>query len=370
MSTDRAYWQISIKDPSKVPEVMDKLNQEAGTTGVPLHPMGKKYYALAKSVEDRLIEKWGPKILETEVNRLFYSGKYIESKRIMPEWVTMDPQQPGVATDDFHQWGDVSVDPSASDGEHWYHRMCRFPEAWDKLGWRQKSTPRGDFKIGHLDTGTTDHPVLGGISGTSGEWVDLASGTDTHEDDRDATDPNTDRGLLEMAGNGTRIGSVIYGDLVSYHRGGAPGAPVVPVRTGNSVVISEALPNAANPDDYCDGMDYAVAQGCAVLNSSMGGLLLAGGLSRMERSVREAYRAGVILCSAAGNVVETPQNPGRMPTSICLAAVNDHGLPWSGTAHGIEVDISAPGEGIWRADLFEQHGIRRYHFGNSGSGTS
>lgn len=82
MSTDRAYWQISIKDPSKVPEVMDKLNQEAGTTGVPLHPMGKKYYALAKSVEDRLIEKWGPKILETELNRLFYSGRYMESKRI------------------------------------------------------------------------------------------------------------------------------------------------------------------------------------------------------------------------------------------------------------------------------------------------
>jgi hypothetical protein len=72
--------------------------------------------------------------------------------------------------------------------------------------------------------------------------------------------------------------------------GGVPFADVIPIRVSESVVIF-------NDRNFCDAIDYAIAQGCEVLSMSMAGKPS----QRMAKAVNRAYEAGLVLVTAASN---------------------------------------------------------------------
>jgi thermitase len=69
----------------------------------------------------------------------------------------------------------------------------------------------------------------------------------------------------------------------------------------------------------------------------------------LERAIDRAIENGLIVCGAAGNYWPWVVYPARYEQVVAVAAVNCKKKPWSGSARGSSVDISAPGESVWRA---------------------
>jgi hypothetical protein len=70
--------------------------------------------------------------------------------------------------------------------------------------------------------------------------------------------------------------------------------------------------------------------------------------------VRRARDKGLILVAAAGNEVGFVVWPARFKEAIAVAATNVECGTWEGSSHGSAVDIAAPGESVWRAEVDKQ----------------
>jgi hypothetical protein len=77
----------------------------------------------------------------------------------------------------------------------------------------------------------------------------------------------------------------------------------------------------------------------------------------------------VILLAAAGNVWPRVVYPAKLDEVIAVAASNCKSKPWSDSASGKTVDISAPGESVWTATTTEKQNKREFSW-SRGNGTS
>jgi hypothetical protein len=142
--------------------------------------------------------------------------------------------------------------------------------------------------------------------------------------------------------------------------GVAPRASIVPLRVSNSVVhfsfsrLTRAIYHA---------VDVAKVD---VLSMSLGGPIPSEAL---ERALLYAIERGVIPLAAAGNVWPFVVYPAKYSHVVAVAATNCLDQKWSGSASGSAVDLSAPGESVWRAAAELKNGSARYKVGMS-SGTS
>jgi serine protease len=236
--------------------------------------------------------------------------------------------------------GDGDPDDPATNADYeWSLRKANVLEAWKLFGAR----PPGDgVRVGHPDTGYTPHPDLADPA-----RLLIADGYDYEDDDADPLD-DLDAGFLDNPGHGTGTGSVILsgvggisagaGPFVS---GAAPHALLIPIRTTESVVLFSMR-------GLRQAVDHAVAHGAQVISISLGGPFPGFGTRRvMERAVN----AGTIVLAAAGNEVETVVFPAAFDEVIAVAASNIRDKPWSRSSHGDAVDITAPGQSVWRATV-------------------
>jgi hypothetical protein len=69
----------------------------------------------------------------------------------------------------------------------------------------------------------------------------------------------------------------------------------------------------------------------------------------LHEAIGEAVDAGLILVAAAGNQWPFVVYPARYDEVIACAACNIDRERWAGSASGNDVDITAPGESVWRA---------------------
>ena len=156
-------------------------------------------------------------------------------------------------------------------------------------------------RIAHLDTGyDPDHSGLADVryaAGLERNFID-------ENRPRDARDPGVD-GLLTSPGHGTGTLSILAGGRFRCTAGeydfadvlgGAPGAEIVPVRVGNSVV-------QLTTGSVAKGISYVVELCAAdqtrvhVISMSMGGVASAA----WADAVNLAYEAGIVFVAAAGN---------------------------------------------------------------------
>jgi hypothetical protein len=105
--------------------------------------------------------------------------------------------------------------------------LPKLPGMPERVDWR-------DLRVGHLDTGFTEHPVFGDWT-TGAVWLRTADGLNLREGGSDAHDPLDYEG---NPGHGTRTCSVVCGDAQPLpgepppesEIGVAPRLPVVPCR--------------------------------------------------------------------------------------------------------------------------------------------
>jgi hypothetical protein len=232
---------------------------------------------------------------------------------------------------------------SAGDSEH---RPCSSPKSWAldavraRDAWRLTPVPpdgrsRGQgIRIGHIDTGYSDHPELERAA------LDLESDYDVIDDDANARDPlrRAFFAVLDSPGHGTSTGSVIAGRARGQISGVAPGATLVPFRAIKSVV--QVLDG-----DVARAVNLARERKCDVISMSLGGR----GFIGLQDAIRAAVADGLIVMAAAGNKVSFVVAPASYPECLAVAATNCVSKPWPDSSRGALVDISAPGESVWAA---------------------
>jgi thermitase len=249
-------------------------------------------------------------------------------------------------------------DPATDTDFEWSLRRANVIEAWRLFGGR---LPGDGVRVGHPDTGYTQHPELADPA-----RVLVAEGFDFDDDDPDPHDDLDDE-LLDNPGHGTATGSVILSAVGSatggagpFVSGAAPHASLIPIRTTESVVLfsMRGLRRA---------IDHATATGAHVISMSLGGPFPGFGT---RRAIQRALDAGCIVLAAAGNEVGFVVFPAAFDEVIAVAASNVRDEPWSRSSHGPAVDITAPGESVWRAKTRRVTGGQLQFLVERGSGTS
>jgi hypothetical protein len=245
--------------------------------------------------------------------------------------------------------------PESHDIE-WSLKQVRVFQAWARFFPCPSNQPGAGIVIGHPDTGYRRHP----------EIVDnllIERGYDFVDDDPDAEDELED-GLLLNPGHGTQTASVIISPKgppagsasAQAVTGVAPGAQLIPIRTGRSVITLISSFNLAH------AIEHAADQGAHVISISMGGIFN----WRLRQAILYAQERGVIVLAAAGNCVSFVVWPAAYDDVIAVAASNARHAIWRGSSQGSTVDVTAPGESVWRAHVDE----RGHYSVRQGSGTS
>ena len=247
----------------------------------------------------------------------------------------------------------------------WHLDAVNVQAAWQLLG-GPDSIAWGDTKVAHLDTGYTLHPALGFPGNT---WVDTAGAqTDIPPQPNGGTHfqpPEIGHGRDHLqgfsGGHGTRIGATICGWAPQAsggrYYGVAPKVPYLPMRITDSVWINHAQRQFASALDHVTTIGQA-----SVVNVSLG-LFASTVLPELRHALDSAYDAGVIVVCAAGNYVDPVVAPARLNRTVAVAGVTAELRPWSGSSFGLEVDFSAPGADLRRADV-----NRKFDFSYSGGG--
>jgi serine protease len=208
-----------------------------------------------------------------------------------------------------------------------------------KGAWKLKPKGKGygaHIRVGHPDTGYQLHPEIHDTARLKAEL-----GYDYKSDKSDPIDPLKPPNY----GHGTATASVIMSAIGSpdgddkFVSGAAPKAELVPFRVSSSV-IHFSFGNVVK------AIYGSIKQKCHVISMSLGGPF---GSKALSEAIKDAQDAGVIVLSAAGNKYKNVVYPAKIKTVIAVAASNCDDKPWKDTARGKAVDISAPGESVWRA---------------------
>jgi thermitase len=189
--------------------------------------------------------------------------------------------------------------------------------------------------IGHPDTGFTDHPeILDAVRLLIDQGYDFESDDSVPRDSMSGKNP----------GHGTSTASVIMSAIGPEHQppfvsGAAPQARLVPLRVSTSVVHLSF-------GNLTKAIYFAADNGHHVISMSLGGPFRS---RYLHRAILYAIERGVILLAAAGNVWPWVVYPAKFDEVIAVAACNCNKEIWSDSAAGPTVDVTAPGESVWRA---------------------
>jgi hypothetical protein len=221
----------------------------------------------------------------------------------------------------------VDPQPTLEPTPAWALDRMHVPAAWAHSEQTGRPSRGKDIIVAQPDTGITAHVELVGVA--------FVPGFDVIDNDNDPTDPLTERG---NPGHGTGTASVLVSLDSFVVTGSAPQAQLMPIRTVESVVRIRQITVAR-------AIDWAIQEGAHVVTMSLGGIPA----SALHRAINRAVEADLIVLAAAGNCVRLVVWPARYDECIAVAATNAADEPWPGTCRGAPVDISAPGQNVYRA---------------------
>jgi subtilisin family serine protease len=222
------------------------------------------------------------------------------------------------------------------------------------LEWAHAVT-RGDpsVVVAVLDTGIdAAHPELAGVSLPGHDFVNVLGDVAGFVGDYLDADPRPD----DEQGHGTHVAGIIAGRGRRMPVGVAPQCRILPVRVLGTFVGKDGRPVGAGMRENIDqGMKWAIDQGAAVVNLSLG-LLPEGVADEPHAEVIDyARRRGVTVVAAAGNDgSERQYYPSALPHVIAVGAFGRGGAVAPFSTRGRQVDVIGPGEDIYSS--FAEHG--------------
>lgn len=185
-------------------------------------------------------------------------------------------------------------------------------------------------------TGNTAEPIKVGIidTGISLKHPDLANnikgGYNAITNRKGANDDN---------GHGSHVAGIIAAlNNSSGVVGVAPKADLYAIKALNAA-------GSGYISDIVEGIDWAISRNIKVINMSFG---CACDVQFMHDAVIRAKNAGIVIVAAAGNSATDPViYPAAYPEVIAVSATDSSDALASWSARGPEVDLSAPGVGVY-----------------------
>jgi membrane-anchored mycosin MYCP len=170
------------------------------------------------------------------------------------------------------------------------------------------------------------------------------------EDGRDFLHGEPD-GRQDCIGHGTAVASLIAArpSRDTGFQGLAPDAEIVPIRISEQAEIDgKAVGDRGTPAQFAAAIDFAVDDDVQVINLS---LVMTDDNALVERAVKRALAAGVVVVAAAGNRGGTQDgNPTPYPAAyagvIGVGAVTADGSRATYSQHGNYVDVVAIGDRV------------------------
>ncbi|MCA9468528.1 MAG: caspase family protein [Nitrospira sp.] len=290
-------------------------------------------------------------------DRAYAIQKQLGAQRVEPNLEVPMPELETERGIDKRSIGEDELhDPLAAQDDRWSLKQIRVAEAWQKIRdkyHRPEGAEAEGVLIAHPDTGYLPHPEI--WAETNGRRpVDVAKGYNYYEGKADPKDPLLKDRLLDNPGHGTASGSVIVSppgcQLPGAQKcvnGVARGAQLIPLRVHRTVAQFKTGNMTQAIQDVADGK---IPGDPKLISIAMGG----PPTFSMWKAVKAAEKKGVLIVAAAGNYVRTVVWPARFASTIAVAAHNVRCQHWKHSSHGAAVDISAPGESVWRATLNEE----------------
>lgn len=216
----------------------------------------------------------------------------------------------------------------------WAIKDCKIPEAWAFIEAAGKKPGEG-IMIGHPDSGFQEHPEM-----------DLTRVLTDMDYDFLDDDKETRTNKRSHGAHGLATASVIMSGKLGAIKGPALQSEIVPLRvTKPGVIRPTPVLTISGMWRLRDAIDYATGIGCKVISMSLGGVPS----NSLKKAIRRATDKGVIVLAAAGNVVRFVTPPASYDETIAVAGSNIDRNPWPQSCRGPQVDITAPGESVWRA---------------------
>jgi thermitase len=236
--------------------------------------------------------------------------------------------------------------PCARNNPVWSIELAGIDQAWKlPLPAHGKGKRYGKgIVVAHPDTGYTRHDEIWNQRPRKRRIL-ASKGYDYEDDDPDAIDPLDG----PFPSHGTSTASVIMSDHnpsagSTWVSGAAPKSKLIPFRVSDSVIHFDFTNVALAIHQAVDGKAH-------VISMSLGGPFPSRFL---ERAIDRAINHGLIVLAAAGNSWPWVVYPARYRQVLAIAAHNCKKKPWSKSARGGTVDISAPGESVWRAETLKE----------------
>ncbi len=232
-------------------------------------------------------------------------------------------------------FGNDDHKPGTSDPA-WAVKECRVPEAWAFIEAAGKRPGEGVL-IGHPDSGFQEHPEM-----------DITRVLTNMDYDFLDNDEETRTSKRSHGSHGLATASVIMSGRLGAIKGPALQSEIVPLRvTKPGAIRPTPVLTVSGMWRLRDAVDYATGIGCKVISMSLGGMPS----NSLRKAIRRATNQGVIVLVAAGNVVRFVTPPASYDETIAVAGSNIDRDPWAQSCRGSKVDISAPGESVWRAAI-------------------
>ena len=239
--------------------------------------------------------------------------------------------------------------------------LPRLPANPDVIDW-------GEIEIAQIDTGCTRHEAFGPWNADDSPVLNVTDGLNLCERGSAPFDPLDYDGT---AGHGTRIQSVLCARLPGTFFGVAPGVPTIPYRAINHVVITSKSARKRIAEAIRHAVDI---NACEVISLSLGTPVLSLFSQRhMGQAVDHAYKNGVIVVGAGGQIVDRVTYPGKFSRTIGVGGVREDRTVWFEYEEGMarrSIDIWAPADDIHRANSKLGNGTSLFGNYGVGDGTS
>ncbi|MBF2064374.1 MAG: S8 family serine peptidase [Calothrix sp. C42_A2020_038] len=244
----------------------------------------------------------------------------------------------------------------------WSLKQLRVFEAWQRFFPDSNKLPGEGILVAHPDTGYTLHPEIANNL-LIDKGYDFLKRDNNPEDELEIS-PNE---IINNPGHGTSTASVIVspvGKQANYPSGKAitgvaPGAKLVPLRVSLSVVLISIR-------NLSEAIEYSANKGFHVISISLG---TAFPSQRLRSAIIYAQKRGVIIVAASGTAVPFVVWPAAYDEVIAVTGSNVRREVWRGASRGRQVDVTAPGDGVWYAKTAKVNEGLQYDI-DQGSGTS